>query len=221
MKLVVIESPYAGDVAMNEDYARACMADSLSRGEAPLASHLLYTQRGILNDSDPAERKLGMEAGFAWGLHADTVAVYTDLGISGGMLEGIVRAHTRGAHVEHRSLGITWAQDLGAQWSVTHSYSPKKNLGEQEMLRAAEFANTLLIENWAARRAANPGLSVSARAELKDGELLLSTSVADLRVDLVEHLAEYYAGISTELLEGEFGEWLAGSSSLMGGRIRS
>jgi hypothetical protein len=48
MKLVIIESPYAGEVEANVAYARACMRDSLGHGEAPIASHLLYTQPGIL-----------------------------------------------------------------------------------------------------------------------------------------------------------------------------
>ena len=36
-----LESPYAGDVAANVAYARRCLADSVARGEAPLATHLL------------------------------------------------------------------------------------------------------------------------------------------------------------------------------------
>ena len=71
MRRVVIESPYAGDTARNEAYARACMADCLMRGEAPFASHLLYTQDGVLDDGDEAQRKLGMEAGFRWAKCAD------------------------------------------------------------------------------------------------------------------------------------------------------
>lgn len=42
MRLVVVESPYAGDVKRNEEYARRAMADCLARGEAPFASHLLW-----------------------------------------------------------------------------------------------------------------------------------------------------------------------------------
>ena len=41
MRLVIVESPYAGDVEANEEYARQCVRDSLMRGEAPIASHLL------------------------------------------------------------------------------------------------------------------------------------------------------------------------------------
>jgi len=44
MTRVIIESPYAGDIEVNLKYAKLCILDSLKRGEAPLASHLLYTQ---------------------------------------------------------------------------------------------------------------------------------------------------------------------------------
>lgn len=93
MKLVVIESPYAGDTAKNILYAQLCCIDSLDRGEYPYASHLFYPQ--IISDEDPLLRELGMEAGFAWGFHADMIAVYTDLGVSPGMEHGIVRAAMR------------------------------------------------------------------------------------------------------------------------------
>ena len=67
MKRVIIESPYAGDVERNLRYARAAMKDCLHRGEAPYASHLLYTQEGVLDDDVPGERKLGISAGLSWG----------------------------------------------------------------------------------------------------------------------------------------------------------
>ncbi len=56
MRLVVIESPYAGDVQANVAYAKRCVADCLRRGESPYASHLFFTQDGILDDLKPEER---------------------------------------------------------------------------------------------------------------------------------------------------------------------
>ena len=81
-KLVIIESPYAGDVEKNVKYARLCMKDSINRGEYPFASHLLYTQENILNDNDPVERTLGIVAGFAFAKLCDKTVIYADLGIS-------------------------------------------------------------------------------------------------------------------------------------------
>ena len=105
MRLVIIESPFAGDVELNVRYARACLRDCLLRGEAPLASHLLYTQPGVLDDNDPWERATGIEAGLAWGRAAEATVVYTDLGISPGMQQGVSRAHGEGRLVEYRALG--------------------------------------------------------------------------------------------------------------------
>ena len=109
MKRVIIESPYAAanghTVAEHKEYARRCMADSLARGEAPLASHLLYTQPGILDDTDPEERIRGMEAGYEWMVMADLVAVYTDLGDSFGMKDGRRRAAHYGIPIVTRHIG--------------------------------------------------------------------------------------------------------------------
>lgn len=103
MKLVIIESPYAGDVERNTIYARRCMRDSLRRGEAPFASHLLYTQ--VLADTVPEDRQLGIKAGFVWGNMADLVAVYVDYEPTPGMEKGIARAEFAKQPVEYRSIG--------------------------------------------------------------------------------------------------------------------
>ena len=106
MRRVIIESPYAGDIEANVAYARLCVSDSLSRGEAPFASHLFYTQPTILRDAVPNEREKGIFAGLAWGEVADATIVYTDRGISKGMQYGIVDAKRVGRVVEYRSLEL-------------------------------------------------------------------------------------------------------------------
>ena len=103
-RLVVIESPYAGNSEANIAYARRAVRDSVLRGEAPIASHLLFTQPGILDDEKPEERAMGIAAGHAWIEIADLVAVYVDRGISGGMREGIERAKRERIPIEFRSL---------------------------------------------------------------------------------------------------------------------
>jgi hypothetical protein len=104
VRLVILESPFAGDKQANIDYARLCVRDSLMRGEAPIASHLLYTQPTILDDSAPEERRMGIAAGLAWVDVADVTVVYTDLGISTGMKHGISDAKTDGRPVEYRTI---------------------------------------------------------------------------------------------------------------------
>jgi hypothetical protein len=104
MRLVILESPYAGDIERNVAYARACVRDSLSRGEAPIASHLIYTQKGILRDEILEERKWGIDAGLAWADRADATVVYIDYGISRGMEYGIANAKRAGRTIERRRL---------------------------------------------------------------------------------------------------------------------
>lgn len=104
MRLVILESPFAGDVEANTAYARQCLRDCLMRGEAPIASHLLYTQPGVLNDDIPSERQHGIDAGLAWRRVADASVVYTDRGISKGMEYGIKAAEEAGIPIEYRSL---------------------------------------------------------------------------------------------------------------------
>lgn len=102
MRRVVLESPYAGNVEMNVTYARECLKDSLSRGEAPFASHLLYTQ--VLDDTDPEQRHKGMCTGWNWIPFSECLVVYIDLGISEGMQQGISYARDMHVDIEFRKL---------------------------------------------------------------------------------------------------------------------
>lgn len=111
MKLVILESPFAPYLTGpdnkrteqdNIEYARACVRHSLSLGEAPIASHLLYTQPGVLNDYIPSERQWGIDAGLAWKAVAHGSVVYVDFGITRGMQYGIEAAQKAGLTVEYR-----------------------------------------------------------------------------------------------------------------------
>jgi hypothetical protein len=108
MRLVIVETPFAAaddeENDRNVTYARRALRNSLLRGEAPLASHLLYTQPLVLSDDDPEERALGIAAGLAWGLKADATVVYGDLGVSPGMQKGIDAALAAGRPIEYRGL---------------------------------------------------------------------------------------------------------------------
>lgn len=111
MRRVILESPFAGDIHRNIAYARRCVRDSLLRGEAPIASHLLYTQEGVLDDQVPAERQQGIDAGLAWRVVADASVVYVDHGISDGMMYGIRAAIDARVPVEYRRLDPTSEAD--------------------------------------------------------------------------------------------------------------
>jgi hypothetical protein len=104
LRRVVLESPYSGDVERNVRYARQCLCHSVMLGEAPIASHLLFTQPGVLDDTNALEREIGMHAGWAWIGVADALVVYQDYGISKGMAAGIERAEKLGVAVVLRTL---------------------------------------------------------------------------------------------------------------------
>ncbi len=105
-RIVIIESPYAARTRAgrlrNDLYLRACIRDCIARGEAPFASHRMYTD--ALNDNDPTEREQGILAGFAFRQVADAVVVYTDLGISAGMARAIELSTEDALPVERRRL---------------------------------------------------------------------------------------------------------------------
>lgn len=104
MKRVVIVSPYSGDVEKNLRYLRAAMRDCLLRGEAPFAGHGLFTQEGVLDDSDAEERALGMKAHQAWMDACDLVVAYTDKGHSPGMVEDLFAASACGVPIDERKV---------------------------------------------------------------------------------------------------------------------
>ena len=101
---VVIESPYAGStVEGNTEYARMCLKDSLGKNEAPIASHLLYTQ--VLDDTKEKDRELGINAGLSWLNNADYQIFYVDKGLSKGMLFALVfNMQQIGAPIQFRAL---------------------------------------------------------------------------------------------------------------------
>lgn len=98
----------AEESARNTRYLDACLRDSLRRGEAPFASHRMYTSE--LDDGKPEERELGIRAGFAWRAAADATVFYMDLGWSRGMkygekdAMGLEKEHA----IEYRTLGPDW-----------------------------------------------------------------------------------------------------------------
>lgn len=97
MKRVIVESPYAGDIALNTLYAQfACHDCIVNHNEAPYASHLLYTQPHILRDEVSNERELGIMAGFVWRESAEQSNFYNDLGSSSGMRLGMSDCEEKG-----------------------------------------------------------------------------------------------------------------------------
>lgn len=105
MRPVVLESPYAGDIEQNTFYARRAVRDCLLRGDAPIASHLLFPQPGILDEDIEAERNWGISAGHVWIPLASALVIYQDYGVSKGMNWGMAVARKAGVPVEYRNIG--------------------------------------------------------------------------------------------------------------------
>lgn len=140
-RFVDVETPYMGEneeqVRRNLLYARACVRDCLMRGETLFASHLFFTQPGILDDNIPNERNIGINAGkvLIESLPDIATVVYQDLGISKGMRYGIELAEKNGRPVEYRVLGEGWEEkelriarghSHAALWGLNHFDYHKK-----------------------------------------------------------------------------------------------
>ena len=97
-----IASPYRGDIERNQAYLIECMQDSIDKGEAPFAPHMMYTQ--VLDDDNESEREAGIDCGIAFMGVCDKMAVYIDNGVSEGMHHEIKKAYELGLDVEFRNI---------------------------------------------------------------------------------------------------------------------
>ena len=146
----IVESPYAPftkndpkraavELARNEAYVNACMADAFARGEVPFASHGIYTRNThgvkVLDDTIPEERKKGMQGGFDVAAALSMLAAahetanpiirelspfknvrfvrgfYVDRGWTSGMADGMLEAGKNDQKTEKRQLGGEWSRD--------------------------------------------------------------------------------------------------------------
>lgn len=116
MKRVVVESPYAGNIKLNEMYGEFAMHDCLvNHNESPYASHLLYTRKHVLRDHIPEDRKLGIEAGFFWRDVSEKTIFYIDLGMTPGMVQGIDDCELKQKPYQTRQLpGDLWVKFVEA-----------------------------------------------------------------------------------------------------------
>lgn len=85
---IYVASRYAGDVDANVAAAIRYCRYVIEKGFMPVASHLLYPR--ILDDSDPAERELGLLFGLA--LLRDCQEVWVFGPVSSGMVGEIAEA---------------------------------------------------------------------------------------------------------------------------------
>lgn len=114
--VVVLESPFSGDIPRNIAYGQRIMADSRERGEIVIMPHLLWTQHHeapehFVSDYDTkydiknGGREESLEQIKILRGLADKVIFYTDYGMSSGMEHGLEDCKTRGIKYEMRQIG--------------------------------------------------------------------------------------------------------------------
>jgi len=101
-KLCYVCSPYRGNTARNVAYAQELTRRAVCTSHIPITPHLYITQ--ALDDNDPAERALGMEAGLHLLEPCKYIMIGGRYGLSEGMRHEIERAHR---------LGKTFLYELG------------------------------------------------------------------------------------------------------------
>jgi hypothetical protein len=142
MYKAIIETPYAGDVQFNIDFARRCISHALHHGFAPLASHLLYTQPTILDDDDPEERELGITAGHRFYGPDVACLMFVDNGISSGMIEGLRAANRAGSAFGIYNLSDNPSMDDVKQQLDSNARVDAQRFAYFDPLRAASSSAT-------------------------------------------------------------------------------
>jgi hypothetical protein len=142
MSRVILESPFAGDIPRNTEYAARCVVDlMMHHHKAPMASHLLYTR--VLNDHVPEERQIGIDAGLAYGAHANESVIAVDRGVSRGMVYGVQRAEQDGRALSFHTLST----DPQVQQDV-RGLRDLNDLNAWVAQQQSKVAPTLLEKGW-------------------------------------------------------------------------
>ena len=94
--LVYIASPYAGDVEANLAFAGQAGRYCMMQGGIPVIPHMMYP--AFLDDTDPAQRGLGIETGLRLMEACDCVWICGDY-VSAGMKQELAFANEIGKEV--------------------------------------------------------------------------------------------------------------------------
>lgn len=134
MKIADIESPYNGEspeiIKRNILYARIACRWALDHGFFPYASHLFFTQPGILDDKDPTERHLGIDAGKEIIAKSATHSLFfLDFGESSGMTYGRRLAEKAGREIQDIKLFKNFNPLHIAGWDYSELFLKAKGQG--------------------------------------------------------------------------------------------
>lgn len=142
---VILESPFAGDFKNNVKYASDCIFSLvLKHGKAPMASHLIYTK--MLDDDNPSERKIGIDAGLSYGRFADESVICVDRGLSNGIKYGILNAEKAGR--PFRCFSLSDNKEIHEEISEINNLSSLESWVEKQMSKNSElYSKTGFIVN--------------------------------------------------------------------------
>ena len=110
-KLCYICSPYRGDTERNVKYAQELTRRAVCTSHIPITPHLYITQ--ALDDRNPEERALGMEAGLHLLEPCECIMIGGRYGISEGMRYEIEWAHKMGKNFSFADCGKLNGKDEG------------------------------------------------------------------------------------------------------------
>lgn len=117
--IILLESPYLHEHPIDGEeysiYLSRCLRDSLKRGEAPIATHAMYTRPGVLNLSIGEATLATLASDDLAELIPITVA-YTDYGITEKMDLGLDRAGRWKHTIEYREIGKNTREDYAGNY---------------------------------------------------------------------------------------------------------
>ena len=99
---VILEIPTGSEERWSHEYFANVLNDCIKRDEAPLNLDKLFD--GILDRANVIHKSILDKMQESWSTIAQKTVVYTDLGITEYMLEGITDATAKGKEVEFRKL---------------------------------------------------------------------------------------------------------------------
>ena len=114
-KLIYIASPYAGNIAENTAFAQKACRYAIRLGYTPIAVHLLYPQ--MLDDSNPAEREMGLWLGWQILRRCDALWVCGNR-LSSGMAREIAEADSLKLPIKRISFDEIQKEQLPAEMEM-------------------------------------------------------------------------------------------------------
>lgn len=141
MQVVVLESPFSGDIPRNVAYAQRIMMHARERKEIVIIPHLLWTQHHMCKEHFVSDfdvkfecknggRDVSLEQIKELRRRADLVVFYTDHGWSNGMTHGLEHCKAEGINFEERQIGNIQEDTVNAKFRTCNTNADGLTLSE-------------------------------------------------------------------------------------------